>query len=55
MTTTRAHGVSRLISGIMGLLMTLSVSASETGPLPSEDAEAWSLRKEVDNVRIYTM
>ncbi|WP_379945121.1 START domain-containing protein [Marinobacter sp. LM1] len=55
MTTTRAHGVSRLISGIMGLLMTLSVTASETGPLPSEDAEAWSLRKEVDNVRIYTM
>lgn len=55
MTTTRAHGVGRLLTGIMGLLLTFYVTASETAPLPPEDAEAWSLRKEMDNVRVYTM
>ncbi|MGC8121310.1 START domain-containing protein [Marinobacter sp. VGCF2001] len=55
MISTRAHGFQRLFTGMMGLLITLTAAASKPAPLPPEQADGWSLRQEVDNVRIYTM
>lgn len=55
MTPARAHAFKRLFYGIMGLLMTAPVAAGKVTPLPSEQAQGWTLREETGNVRIYTM
>lgn len=59
MTTTRAQGftgiLARLSGALMMLALPLAVVASDHPPLPAEDAEDWALRKQVDNIRIYTM
>lgn len=59
MTTTRAQGFTGILTRLLGALMILTLPlAGATGehpPLPAEDAEAWTLRKQDDNIRIYTM
>lgn len=59
MTLTRAQGFTgrlvRLLSALIILVLPLSGVAGEPPSLPAEDADDWSLRKQVDNIRIYTM
>ncbi|MCD1629792.1 START domain-containing protein [Marinobacter shengliensis] len=57
MTMTRAHGFKGMVAGVLSTLMLLPLPslASDHPPLPPEDAQEWTLRKEVDNIRIYTM
>lgn len=57
MTITRAHGFKGMVASVLSTLMflTLPSLASDHPPLPTEDAPEWTLRKEVDNIRIYTM
>lgn len=59
MTITRAQGftgmLARLSAALLILALPLTGAASDHASLPAEDAPAWSLRKQVDNIRIYTM
>jgi len=55
MTVTRTRSLAHLLTGILGLFMAFSAAAGDATPLPPESADGWSLRKEVDNIRIYTM
>lgn len=55
----KARGVARPASALAILLMATVVSAIEVGAaqagLPNENAEGWSLRKETDNIRVFTI
>ncbi|OJT01156.1 START domain-containing protein [Marinobacter nauticus] len=57
MTIIRAHGFKGIMVGVVSTLifLTLPGLASDHPSLPPEDAQEWTLRKEVDNIRIYTM
>ncbi|GGE67990.1 hypothetical protein GCM10011533_20420 [Streptosporangium jomthongense] len=59
MRQTGAHGFKGWASVISGVICALLVSAmaaaTARAALPAEDSEAWSLRKETGNIRIYTM
>ncbi|MFO8142065.1 MAG: START domain-containing protein [Marinobacter sp.] len=59
MTIIRAQGFTgvlvRLSAALMILALPLTGAASEHPPLPAEDAQAWALRQQVDNIRIYTL
>ena len=59
MRKTEAHDFNGWASVISGVLCALLVSALATAhvhaALPDEDSEAWQLRKEAGNIRIYTM
>jgi len=58
MNKTGAHGFKGWASVISGVICALLVSAmaatTARAALPAEDSEAWSLRKEAGNIRIYT-
>ncbi len=59
MTITGAQGFTTKLARALGALMILALplpgTASEHAPLPDENADDWTLRKQVDNIRIYTM
>ena len=59
MRKTRAHGITGWASVISGLVCAFLVSAlaaaTARAELPAEDSEAWTLRKEADHIRIYTI
>jgi len=59
MRKTEAHGLKDWASVISGVICALLVSAiaaaTARAALPAEDSEAWSLRKETGDIRIYTM
>ncbi|AXS84646.1 START domain-containing protein [Marinobacter sp. Arc7-DN-1] len=59
MRKTRAHRITGWASVISGLVCALLVSAlaaaTARAELPAEDDEAWTLRKEADHIRIYTI
>lgn len=54
----RAPGISRRVIAPFVLLMATLAAAAVTGTaqaeLPDENAEGWSLRKETDNIRVFT-
>lgn len=55
----KARGVARPASALAMLLMaavvsTIAAGAAQAG-LPDENAEGWSLRKETDNIRVFTI
>ncbi|MDO6823971.1 START domain-containing protein [Marinobacter sp. 1_MG-2023] len=58
MSKTGAHGLRRWASVISGVICALLVSAmaaaTARAALPAENSEAWKLRKEVGDIRIYT-
>ncbi|KPQ28803.1 MAG: START domain [Marinobacter excellens HL-55] len=59
MIITRAQGFAGKLARALGALIILAHplpgTASEHAPLPDENADDWTLRKQVDNIRIYTM
>lgn len=42
-------------AGLCALLVGVLAAANAWAELPAEDAEGWSLRKEADNIRVYTI
>lgn len=55
----RAHGIPDRKSAFRGLVAALALSTllpviCQAG-LPAENADGWTLRKETDNIRVYTM
>ncbi|MDK9559353.1 START domain-containing protein [Marinobacter sp. M216] len=59
MRKTGAHRFTGLASAISGglcaLLVTALAAAHARAELPAEDADGWSLRKEADSIRVYTI
>jgi hypothetical protein len=59
MRKTRAHGITGWASVTYGLVCALLVSAlagaTARAELPPESDEAWTLRKETDQIRVYTI
>lgn len=59
MQSLRAEGRHRLVSVLAVLLTAIVVSAIASGmalaELPDEDSDSWSLRKETDNIKVFTM
>lgn len=51
----KASGITRRASALATLLMATAASAMAMAGLPDEDAEGWSLRKETDNIRVFTI
>ncbi|MEX2476573.1 START domain-containing protein [Marinobacter sp.] len=52
----RARGISGWVSGLGALLAGVSLSVvASAADLPPEDADGWTLRKEADNIRVYTI
>ncbi|WP_138440848.1 START domain-containing protein [Marinobacter alexandrii] len=52
----RFKGYASAISGgLVALLVTTLAAASAQADLPAENADGWSLRKEADNIRVYTI
>ena len=53
-----AHGITgwaSVLSGLVCALLVFAVAASARAELPSESDEAWTLRKEADHIRVYTI
>ncbi len=46
---------SALTGGLCALLFAALASAAVKAELPAENADGWSLRKEADNIRVYTI
>ncbi|MBW0148831.1 START domain-containing protein [Marinobacter arenosus] len=46
---------SAISSGLCALLVTALAAAHARAELPAEDADGWSLRKEADSIRVYTI
>lgn len=55
----RAPGINRRVSALTTLLLatiaSAMVSAAVMAELPDENAEDWSLRKETDNIQVFTI
>lgn len=55
----RAPGIGRracaLATLLMATIVSAMVSAMALAELPDEEAEGWSLRKETDNIRVFTI
>lgn len=53
-----AHGITgwaSVISGLVCALLVFAVAASARAELPNENDEEWTLRKEADHIRVYTI
>ncbi|WP_296934079.1 START domain-containing protein [uncultured Marinobacter sp.] len=53
-----AHGITgwaSVISGLVCALLVFAVAASARAELPDETHEEWTLRKEADHIRVYTI
>src|SRR6056297_43731 len=53
-----AHGIrgwASVISGLVCALLVFAVAASARAELPNETDEEWTLRKEADHIRVYTI
>tara|TARA_B100000214_G_scaffold301192_1_gene231543 strand:+ start:730 stop:1464 length:735 start_codon:yes stop_codon:yes gene_type:complete len=53
-----AHGITgwaSVISGLICALLVFAVAASARAELPTETDEQWTLRKEADHIRVYTI
>jgi hypothetical protein len=53
-----AHGITgwaSVISGLVCALLVFAVAASARAELPNETDEEWTLRKEADHIRVYTI
>ncbi|WP_325146622.1 START domain-containing protein [Marinobacter sp.] len=56
MTNTRGWGLAAFASAVVcALLVSAMAVATARAELPPETSDAWSLRKEADGVRVYTM
>lgn len=58
MTMSLAHGFKGWLTAISSLAFALTASvsiAAQPQTLPAEDSDAWELRKEDGNIRVYTM
>ncbi|MFN2361712.1 MAG: START domain-containing protein [Marinobacter sp.] len=51
----KAPDIGRRACALTSLLMATIVSTLALAELPDEDAEGWSLRKETDNIRVFTI
>lgn len=52
----RFTGLASAISGVLCALLVTALAATHAkAELPAEDAEGWNLRKEADQIRVYTI